>query len=97
MGRLKVKAPKADFNPGTKRTAPVLHRSGPQCNVVEGCKKLAHYVHGKWAGCGTPEHKEIVFAMCRKVRRAEKVVLPEVDFEPEDSLAEAAELAEKIG
>ena len=95
MGRMKCKAPKATLVPGNKRTAPVLHRSGPQCNVVEGCPKLAHYVHGKWAGCDTPEHKQIVFDMCRKVRRVEKVVLPEVNFEPEE--AEIQELAERIG
>ena len=95
MGRLKVKAPKAQLVPGNKRTAPVLHRSGPQCNVVEGCTNLAHYVHGKWAGCGIPAHKEIVFAMCRKVRRVEKVVLPEVNFEPDEQ--EAWQVPEKIG
>jgi hypothetical protein len=99
MGRMAVKAPKATFNPGNKTTAPVHDRRGPICNIAGACGRLAHYVHGSKAGCDKPEHKEAIFALCRKVRRADKVVLPEVSFEREDGDAaeEAWTVPEKIG
>jgi hypothetical protein len=77
------------------KTAPVHRSRGTGCNVAKradgtDCGKTALRFHGRFFGC--LDHQHVVFAMAAKSRGV-KVVLPEVNFEPEETGLEVPELA----